>query len=334
MERPKVLYAIQGTGNGHVSRARSLYAHLSEHFDLDLALAGKNSEVKLPVKPVWTGKGITMEYNSSGRVDVLKTLSVNSLSRIRKEIAEVPVEKYDFILNDFESISLRAALRKSVPVLGLSHQAGVWDRSSPKPPDFMPVGKWILNHYARCDDHIGFHFKAYSERILTPVIRDDVLNAVHRPGDRIPVYLPAYGAHELASVFRTLPYSFTIFHREARSVLKDHNLIWEPIHAERFSKALLEARAVICSAGFELPSECLHLGIPLIVIPIRGQYEQLCNAAALRECGVPVLPKPDREALTSALDSVLAKPAVRLSYVDIRPAVISAVKDWWERMRK
>jgi hypothetical protein len=42
------------------------------------------------------------------------------------------------------------------------------------------------------------------------------------------------------------------------------------------------------SAGFEGPSEALYLKKKLLVIPISGQYEQACNAAALQKMGVPV----------------------------------------------
>ena len=47
--------------------------------------------------------------------------------------------------------------------------------------------------------------------------------------------------------------------------------------------------AIITGAGFETPAEALYLGKKLMVIPIRGQYEQFCNAAALAKMGVPVL---------------------------------------------
>jgi hypothetical protein len=46
---------------------------------------------------------------------------------------------------------------------------------------------------------------------------------------------------------------------------------------------------VICGAGFETPAEALFLGKKLLVVPMKGQYEQQCNAAALKEMGVPVL---------------------------------------------
>lgn len=45
----------------------------------------------------------------------------------------------------------------------------------------------------------------------------------------------------------------------------------------------------MCGAGFETPEEALFLGKKLMVIPIKGQYEQQCNVAALKEMGVPVI---------------------------------------------
>jgi hypothetical protein len=42
---------------------------------------------------------------------------------------------------------------------------------------------------------------------------------------------------------------------------------------------------VICSAGFELPSEAIHLGKKLLVQPVAGQMEQKSNARALEQLG-------------------------------------------------
>lgn len=46
---------------------------------------------------------------------------------------------------------------------------------------------------------------------------------------------------------------------------------------------------VICNAGFQLTSEALFLGKKMMVIPMQGQYEQLCNAEALSKFGAKVL---------------------------------------------
>jgi uncharacterized protein (TIGR00661 family) len=69
---------------------------------------------------------------------------------------------------------------------------------------------------------------------------------------------------------------------------------------------------VLCGAGFETPAEALYLGKKLMVVPIRNQYEQLCNAAALRMEGVHVLHKLSKKsipALNNWLQSVPLSPA-------------------------
>jgi hypothetical protein len=59
----------------------------------------------------------------------------------------------------------------------------------------------------------------------------------------------------------------------------------EPVDSARFLNAFAESDSVLCSAGFELPTEALFHGKRIAVIPIKGQYEQECNAAALRKAG-------------------------------------------------
>ena len=44
----KVLYAIQGTGNGHISRAREVIPFLKQQCDLDILISGTQSDVQLP----------------------------------------------------------------------------------------------------------------------------------------------------------------------------------------------------------------------------------------------------------------------------------------------
>lgn len=332
--RAKVLYAIQGTGNGHVSRARALYPKLIESFDVDLALVGKNSDVQLPVQPVWKGRGVSMEYSKRGRVDVLKTMLSNSPIRIWEEMRDIPVCEYDFIINDFESISLRAAKRYGVPVIGVSHQAAVSNPKSPKAKVFMPFGKFILKHYAPVSHAVGFHFKPYAEDILPPLLDGHILQGEYLAGEHVVVYTPAYGLNEIRKALKSIPRSFKVFHRDVTEVNLEGNIIWNSIDGDSFKNALLRSKAVICSAGFELPSECLHHGIPLVVIPIQGQYEQWCNAFALKEIGVESLKKLNSSNLSEALNRAVSGPLAPAVFPDVSGLAVERIKTWWEEMRK
>ena len=58
----KVLYAIQGTGNGHISRANEIIPILERRVSLDVLVSGKNSTLKLnyPVKYNFNGISLSL----------------------------------------------------------------------------------------------------------------------------------------------------------------------------------------------------------------------------------------------------------------------------------
>lgn len=52
---------------------------------------------------------------------------------------------------------------------------------------------------------------------------------------------------------------------------------------------MANSSGVLCGAGFETPAEALYMNKKLMVIPMKGQYEQQYNAVALENMGVPVV---------------------------------------------
>ena len=52
---------------------------------------------------------------------------------------------------------------------------------------------------------------------------------------------------------------------------------------------MASSTGVLCGAGFEGPAEALFLQKKVLAIPMKGQYEQHCNAAGLQQLGVPVI---------------------------------------------
>ena len=86
---------------------------------------------------------------------------------------------------------------------------------------------------------------------------------------------------------------FEVFSKECKREESDYNINWKPVGNEAFAQSMIHSRGVICGAGFETPAEALFLGKRLMVIPIQGQYEQYCNAAALEEFHVPVVERLD-----------------------------------------
>lgn len=300
MKRKKVLYAVQGTGNGHIARARQIIPILTEFADVDVWLGGNQSEVKLPVEAAFKVKGMVLHYNRKGGVSIIKTLFKNNYLQIVRDILTAPVNNYDLVINDFESVTAWACLVKGKKCIALSHQASFYYADAPRPRFKNLIGEAILRWYAPATEHIGFHFRSYTHQIFPPVIREEVLQAEPSSGNHITVYLPAFHHDYLLGLFSKLsPYTFHIFSKHTHARMYSNNVEIHPINHERFTASMAASRGVICGAGFETPAEALFLGKKLMVIPIKNQYEQLCNAAALRMEGVFVLDKLNKRSLVT-----------------------------------
>ena len=70
----KVLYAIQGTGNGHISRACEIVPILQKMADTDVFISGSNSNLKLPFPVKYESRGLCFKYGEKGNIDIGGTL--------------------------------------------------------------------------------------------------------------------------------------------------------------------------------------------------------------------------------------------------------------------
>ena len=288
----KIFYAIQATGNGHISRAIELLPHLREFGTVDIFLSGSNSNLALDCLVKYRSSGVSLFYNCNGGLDYFKILSQIQFSGLQQQIRDLPVEKYDLIINDFEYITAAACARKKIPSVHFGHQASFQSAFTPRPQRRNLTGEWLLKKYAKATNYIGLHFCKYDDFIFTPVIKKEILQA--EPADKkyITVYLPSYCEIQLETIFHKLRgVRFQIFSRQTKQPKKAGNICFLPVDKNLFSASLIDCTGIITGGGFETPAEALHLGKKLMCIPISGHYEQQCNAAALERMGVTCLKK-------------------------------------------
>tara|TARA_R110002049_G_scaffold7795_5_gene44012 strand:- start:1759 stop:2334 length:576 start_codon:yes stop_codon:yes gene_type:complete len=180
----KVLYAIQGTGNGHLSRARDVIPALQKKgLNLDILVSGIQADIQIPHPIKYQLKGLSFIFGKQGSVNLWRTYIKSNAARLQKEILSLPIEDYDLIINDFEPVSAWACKLKNKPCISLSHQAAVFSPKSPKPEKNDVMGKFILKNYAPTTQQFGLHFKAYGDKMYTPIIRQDIRKADVREGN-------------------------------------------------------------------------------------------------------------------------------------------------------
>ena len=289
-----IFYAIQATGNGHISRAMEILPFLERYGKVDLFLSGANSTLSLDAPVKYRSPGLSLFYTNSGGLNYWEIVRKVSPGRLWREVRDLPVEKYDLVINDFESITSLACAYKKVPSVQFGHQASFISPKVPRPERRDWMGEWILRHYGRATQYIGLHFEQYDDFILPPVIKKEILQADPEDKGHITVYLSAYSDATVRHFLRPMKeFFFQVFSKEVRTPVRDGNILFIPVGKAAFNKSLVSCKAILTGAGFETPAEALYLRKKLMVIPIRGQYEQFCNAAALSKMGVPVLSTMD-----------------------------------------
>ena len=80
----KILYAIQGTGNGHLSRARDIIPVLQTKGELDILLSGVQADVDLPYPVTYKLNGLSFIFGKKGGVDIFETYKKSNLRKLFK----------------------------------------------------------------------------------------------------------------------------------------------------------------------------------------------------------------------------------------------------------
>ncbi|TVQ05540.1 MAG: hypothetical protein EA359_02905 [Balneolaceae bacterium] len=312
----KILYGIQGTGHGHISRAREILPLLSDKADVDVLISGYNCNMNLGGFEVTQKRGISLAYDSSGGVSYLQTvLEVRPFTFIR-DVRSLEVDQYNLVISDYEPVTAWASMNKKTPCIALSHQAAFLSEKSPRPKPRSVFAEQILKNFAPSNKAIGFHFRRYDSFILPPIIRQDVLNMGSARGEHITVYLPAYHHDMLISCFSKIPEArWNLFSPSCKEPFTRYNVTVQPVGNIPFLKSLTSGMGVFTSGGFETCAEAMHLGKKLMVLPIRNQYEQLCNAAALKQIGITVINKLDATFPNTAREWINNTPAIQLNEV-------------------
>lgn len=326
MGQMKILYGVQATGNGHISRSREMITALkSSGHCVEVIFSGRDENHLWDVeifKPFTAYKGITFAV-TRGRIDPLKTLKNLSLTTFLNDIRGFDAKGYDLVISDFEPISSRIAKRCKIPSIGIGHQYAFNYKIPVK--GFDPVARLVLNHFAPVDFPLGLHWHHFNQPILPPIIPEMSPDKVKTEPNNILVYLPFEARQEVLEFLKgsdehTFHYYTAV---DKQTVLG--NITLKPFSRQGFLDDLISCEGVVSNAGFELASEALHLGKKILAKPLAGQYEQIANGLALEKLGSGTVMKTlSRDALKHWLKAPAPKP---VSY----PNVARLITNWIEK---
>jgi len=331
----RILYGVQGTGNGHLSRARAMNHCFSTHdVKIDYVFSGRNREDYFDMEPfgdfrVFSGLTFSTE---KGRIKYLKTLLNSSPLQFIRDVKNLDVSGYDVIINDFEPVTAWAGKLAKKTVINIGHQQA-FDFDIPVEGNNF-LAKLVMKYFAPGNVRLGLHWHHFDFPILPPIIDADE-NRLATIDNKVVVYLPFESAEAVR--FFLMPYSDYQFYVYSPLYKTDEDfghIHQRKVALQGFKNDLSSASGVICNAGFETPSECLQLGKRILVKPVDGQMEQLSNAKTLELLGLGYsMHALDHEVLANWLANKAKVTTVH--YPDTAAAIVKWILDgdWGDRQK-
>jgi uncharacterized protein (TIGR00661 family) len=281
----KIFYGVQGTGNGHITRARVMARELlAAGIDVKFQFTGRPADKFFDMEifnDYQIREGLTFN-TSKGQVSYLKTALDASPIQFIKDISSLDLSGYDLVISDFEPVTAWAARKQKIKVLGIGHQYAFSHQIPRKGSD--PIANKVMQYFAPADRGVGLHWHHFGQPILPPIIEtpDFPTQILAR---KIVVYLPFEEPNQVIDLL--CPFENFEFHIYSPEVVpsKYAHIHCKPLSRVGFQKDLYDCTGIISNAGFELASESLQLGKKILVKPLHSQMEQISNAAALEELG-------------------------------------------------
>ncbi|NQD36524.1 glycosyl transferase [Permianibacter sp. IMCC34836] len=320
----KILYGVQGTGNGHITRARALLPALrAAGCEVDVLVSGRPREELFGVESFGDfqlKQGLTFAMRH-GHIDPLRTVLQAQPLTLLRDIRQLSLASYDLVISDFEPITAWAARRQGIPSLGIGHQYA-FRHPIPKAGINIP-SRLVLKYMAPVSEPVGLHWHGFGQPLLPPVLEPSTLAApltsLAPQPDKVLVYLPFEDTADLIRLFEPFrDHRFSIYCAVSAPEQRGHIRLC-PFSRTGFKADLADCASIVTGAGFELPSEALVLGKKLLVRPLAAQFEQESNAKALAELGrARVMTRLDPAEVAALLAAPMPAP---VAYPDVAAAL-------------
>ena len=290
----KILYGINATGNGHISRARIIIAELKKRgHDISCIISGRNDDSLYDIeefKPFVLKKGFTFS-KKDGKIKYLQTLFNIDLIQFVKDIKSID-EQFDLVITDFEPVSAYFSRIKNIPALGIGHQYSFY-KNIPMTVKMRFTRILFPYIYTPIKNVIPSHFSHFNQHILPPFLSKIITNHKLKANskDNVLVYLAWEELKKMIALLHQIEKKHFIYYCDIQNEKVVKNVTLKPFSENGFKNDLIENKYLITNAGFQLPAEALFVGKKILCKPLDGQPEQEHNAKILNDLGYATISK-------------------------------------------
>lgn len=314
------IFIVQGEGRGHLTQAISLFELLHElGHTVSAVCIGTSSRRTLPAyvkeklncplyliespnfvtdkkhKGVLIGKTILHNLSKSH-------MFMDSLRKIHKLVSKY---QPDVILNFYDLLGgiYNSTYRPSCQYWVIGHQYLSLHQDFPfSKGDF--IAKWLFKTNTwltsiGADQYLALSFRDLPKspmknfHVFPPLLRNEIKKLQTSYEDYFLVYMVNPGYHEEVTFFaKKYPHlNLEVFwdKQDAPDFFRPlPNVIFYKVNDGMFLKKMALCRGFVSTAGFESICEAMYLEKPVMMIPVKGHYEQACNAedAKLANAGI------------------------------------------------
>ncbi len=280
----KILFGIQLNGNGHATRSIQLIRALQkEGHQVDVITSGNNSQVDIPFERRHF-EGLTMHMTERGSIDWYKTFKEANIKQFFRDI-KTDVSGYDLAITDFEPITAWAGKKSQIPVIGFGNQYAYSSNKQPRPSKRDRLSEAFLKRFAKCELTIPLSYERLEPTFALPLLDQELIQMERNQAGHFLVYLPAHSTEIVKGVLGSFPERKWIVYSKDQEG-QSGSITLKKIGSQDFKKDFAECDGIITAAGFSTTGEALAMGKKLWSIPVKKQYEQICNAIHLKRMGV------------------------------------------------
>lgn len=313
MKRMRLLWGICGIGLGHVRRQLPLLQHFAKRADISIftygsglpfltkAFAGySNIKVAQVSVPYWLGQPDGLDFAGSAKHPSNTALDFKG-NALAMAGAEQHIRTPHLVVSDYEPIAAQYAYAMGAPLVTLDQQSKYLGAALPAclvGTGYADEVQRLSMFFPKADARLACSFfevpqKKSDVQLIPPIFGSEVKGLKRTPSARplVLVYLSEQmaDAGQRAQIFAVLArfadVQFVVYvPAKTLQSAPAGNINLFPQGDKRFISHLAACHGIISTAGHGLLSEAMHLGIPVLALPLK-LYEQQMNAKVIVDAG-------------------------------------------------
>lgn len=312
------VFVVQGEGRGHLTQAIAMYEMLTAngHHVAAVMIGSSNrreipafvrERIKVPVILFHSPNFVTDKKNKSiqlGKSIYKNLLRWRKFRKSMKLIREtVDTYKPDLLLNFYEPLIGICSLYKKLNtrIISTAHQFTYLHPEFQFPKDGSKTDQYAIRKYTELtakgsDKLVALSFyplqQQYYKNIIIspPLLRNEVFEQTVFDGNHLLVYILNSGyMQDIITWHKVHPevelHCFTDSKTVKGKWRYDETLCFHSLDDKTFLHFMANAKALVTTAGFESVCEAMYFGKPVLMVPVKGHYEQWCNARDAANAG-------------------------------------------------